>query len=82
MFATCETVGLAEWIIDDTCLVIFISKVCLFREFLNFSRQQTTTVLFSFFLSVNETFSLSTFRAFLARFRDTECFTFREFCVK
>ena len=21
MFATCETVGLAEWIIDDTCFV-------------------------------------------------------------
>ena len=24
MFATGETVGLAEWIIDDTCLVIFL----------------------------------------------------------
>ena len=23
MFATGETVGLAEWIIDDTCLVIY-----------------------------------------------------------
>ena len=24
MFATGETVGLAEWIIDDTCLVLHI----------------------------------------------------------
>ena len=27
MFATGETVSLAEWIIDDTCLVLF-SFVC------------------------------------------------------
>ena len=25
MFATGETVGLAEWVIDDTCLVLFMS---------------------------------------------------------
>ena len=23
MFATCETMGLAEWIVGDTCLVLF-----------------------------------------------------------
>ena len=27
MFATGETVGLAEWIIDDTCLVTFLSDL-------------------------------------------------------
>ena len=26
MFATGETVGLAEWIIDDTCLVYFLNR--------------------------------------------------------
>ena len=25
MFTTGETVGLAEWIIDDTCLILFLS---------------------------------------------------------
>ena len=30
MLATGETVGLAEWIIDDTCLVVFIIRnMCL-----------------------------------------------------
>ena len=27
MFTTCETVGLAEWIIDDTCLVLLLLQV-------------------------------------------------------
>ena len=31
MFATGETVGLAEWIIDDTCLVIFTVRNCRSR---------------------------------------------------
>ena len=32
MFATGETVGLAEWLIDDTCLVIiiFLIKMIVF----------------------------------------------------
>ena len=30
MFTTGETVGLAEWIIDDTCLVFFVTaKICV-----------------------------------------------------
>ena len=36
MFATGETVGLTEWIIDDTCLVSFPETLhyflCLFSE--------------------------------------------------
>ena len=31
MFTTSETVGLAEWIIDDTCLVLFWSYAETFR---------------------------------------------------
>ena len=31
MFATGDTVGLAEWIIDDTCLV-YILCLCLHRK--------------------------------------------------
>ena len=29
MFATGETVGLAEWIIDETCLVYYIFRLFL-----------------------------------------------------
>ena len=31
MFATGVTMGLAEWIIDDTCLVVFVSLVMSMR---------------------------------------------------
>ena len=36
MFVTGETVGLAEWIIDDTCLVFFVLRqfkemVCILK---------------------------------------------------
>ena len=31
MFATGETVGLAEWIIDDTCLVLLAFFLFLFK---------------------------------------------------
>ena len=33
MFATGETVGLAEWIIDDTCLVVIV--ISLFQHLLS-----------------------------------------------
>ena len=33
MLATGETVGLAEWIIDDICLVLIGSMVCFNRNF-------------------------------------------------
>ena len=38
MFATGVTMGLAKWIIDDTCLVFYLSvksylKVCIETEF-------------------------------------------------
>ena len=29
MFATGDTVGLAEWIIDDTCLLFFLLIACI-----------------------------------------------------
>ena len=34
MVATCETVGLAEWIINDTCLImwLFVAKTNSVRE--------------------------------------------------
>ena len=36
MFATGETVGLAEWIIHDTCLVLFYIKTSLSRILFSF----------------------------------------------
>ena len=44
MFATGETVGLAEWIIDDTCLVI----ISLIRKNANFAE----TKEFQFWMTI------------------------------
>ena len=51
MFPTGETVGLAEWIIDDTCLiliVLFIFKIALQATQGNFATSQMTRRLPTF----------------------------------
>ena len=38
MFATGETVGLAEWIIDDTCLVFCLCKNISYHKWLVYEK--------------------------------------------
>ena len=55
MFATDETVGLAEWIIDDTCLVVFFGGwKCLKNAHLYPVLKKHSSRSFSFFLLAHE----------------------------